>query len=327
MLKITNSLLVVFIAFFNICCNQSEDTSLYEKKALVATIDNDNIYLNEIDSIVSLQQYQLRLNALQMEISKKILEAEAKKQNIPLKNLIEKQVNQKSRKVTTNDFRQYTSQLNSSKIDTANIYRYIETIHQKERQQQYVDSLKQNYSIKIKLQPPFYNIVETDEIQSHNLTENISTTEVFVITDFMCPACQQAEKELKKLYRKYNNTVNFRFVTFSSYIGKSALACEASANQDKFKQMHDIIFDNPELLNNESIYHDFAEEIGLNMAEFEEDVNSPELLKGIINNKELLISKKIYSTPTFIVNGKVLEDKYAINYLEDVIIDELKLKN
>ena len=46
-----------------------------------------------------------------------------------------------------------------------------------------------------------------------------------------------------------------------------------------------------------------------------------------LNNKDLLISKKIYSTPTYIVNGKVLDGKHAIDYLEDVIIEELKLKN
>lgn len=219
------------------------------------------------------------------------------------------------------------SKSNLSNFDTSSIFNYLKTIHQKNRQAQYIDSIKQYISIKIKLQPPIYNIVNTNEILFHDLTESKLNTEVFIITDFRCPACQHAEKELKKLYEKYNNIVSFKFVFFSDYIGKSALACEAAANQDKFKQMHDIIFDNPELLHQDYVYHNFAEEIGLNMAEYEEDANSTELLKDLINNKELLISKKIYSTPTFIVNGKVLDNRYAIDYLEDVIIEELKLKN
>ncbi len=176
---------------------------------------------------------------------------------------------------------------------------------------------------KIKLQPPFYNIVKTNELLSNNLTENKSTTEVFIISDFNCPACQKAEKELNKLYEKYNNDVNFKFVFYSDYIDKGALACEAAANQNKFRQMHDIIFSNPNLLQQENIYEDFAVELGLNIYEFEDNINNPELLRELIRNKELLVSMKIYSTPTFIVNGKILDSKYAISYLEDVIIDEL----
>ena len=42
-----------------------------------------------------------------------------------------------------------------------------------------------------------------------------------------------------------------------------------------------------------------------------------------LKTKKQLISKQIYSTPTFIVNNKVLDGKYAINYLENVINEEL----
>ena len=48
-------------------------------------------------------------------------------------------------------------------------------------------------------------------------------------------------------------------------------------------------------------------------------INDKEILKNLMINKERLITKGIYSTPTFIVNGKVLDNKYAIHYLEDVI--------
>ena len=60
--------------------------------------------------------------------------------------------------------------------------------------------------------------------------------------NFKCPACQKAENSLKKLYNKYNNEVKFKFIYFRDYIGDDALACEAAAKQNKFKQMHDMIF-------------------------------------------------------------------------------------
>lgn len=91
--------------------------------------------------------------------------------------------------------------------------------------------------------------------------------------------------------------------------------------------MHDILFKNSALLQNDSIYFEFAKELGLNMNEFKKDMKDKNILKGLIVNKELLISNGIYSTPTFIVNGKILDNKYAIDYLEDVIIKDLNNEN
>ena len=124
--------------------------------------------------------------------------------------------------------------------------------------------------------------------------------------------------------KKYNNKVSFKFVYFSDYIGKSALACEAAAKQNKFKKMHNIIFENTNLLNKDTIYNYFAVKLGLNINKFNKDMNNKQILNMLVKNKERLISKGIYSTPTFVVNGKVLGKRQSIDYLDDVIIEKLK---
>jgi len=42
-----------------------------------------------------------------------------------------------------------------------------------------------------------------------------------------------------------------------------------------------------------------------------------------VGNKKYLVENNIYTTPTFIVNDKILDHKYSIHYLEDLIIEEL----
>ena len=88
--------------------------------------------------------------------------------------------------------------------------------------------------------------------------------------------------------------------------------------------MHDIIFENTNLLNEDSIYNYFATKLGLDTNKFNKDMNDQQILKMFVENKERLISKGIYSTPTFVVNGKILDRRHSIDYLEDVIIEELK---
>ncbi|MFW5803984.1 MAG: DsbA family protein, partial [bacterium] len=147
-----------------------------------------------------------------------------------------------------------------------------------------------------------------------------------VVSDFGCISCQKAEIELQKLYKKYNKKVNFKFVYFSDYIDKSAIACEAAANQDKFKLMHDKIFKNIKVLHQDSLYYHFARDMGMDIEIFSKDMNDDKILKQLMDNKNYLIANNIFTTPTFIVNKKILDHKYSIHYLEDIIIEELNRK-
>ena len=156
-----------------------------------------------------------------------------------------------------------------------------------------------------------------------NITSDKSALKVYVISDFGCNSCINAETKLRKLYEKYYKRVNFRFVYFSDYIDKSAIACEAAARQGEFIRMHNKIFDNTEILNDDSIYFRFALDMGMDTDIFEEDMKDTEVLKKIMENKKYLLSKNIQSTPTFIVNNKILKRIYSIHYLEDVIIEDL----
>lgn len=197
---------------------------------------------------------------------------------------------------------------------------------QKERQYQYIDSLKQYYSLMVKLRPPFYNTIETSNLFSQNITSDKAAFKVYIVSDFSCISCQKAEIELQKLYRKYNKKVNFKFVYFSDYINKSAIACEAAARQGKFKLMHDEIFENIESLHQDSIYFHFARDMGMDIEIFFKDMNDDAILKRLMDNKNYLIANNIFTTPTFIVNNKILDHKYSIHYLEDIIIEELNKK-
>jgi predicted DsbA family dithiol-disulfide isomerase len=317
--KITSILFLIF-AFIN--CMENNNTKIRRAKT-IAFIDGQEIFLEDIDSIISIQLYEARMNALHELISNELLLKEANTRKISLQKYIETEINNKTTKVTIEDFNSYISRLNISKIDSNNIFNYLKLIKQKDRQAYLVDSLKQFSEIKIKLQPPFFRKIEMSQFDSHNLSENESSIVIYIVSDFSCPACQIAENQLKYLYKKYKNKVNFKFIYFSDYISRSALACEAAAKQKKFKQMHDIIFENTECLNDDSIFYAFAETIGLNIKKFSKDFNDPVVLKRLIKNKELILSEKIFSTPTFIVNNKILDDSFAIDYLEDVIIEEI----
>ena len=101
------------------------------------------------------------------------------------------------------------------------------------------------------------------------------------------------------------------------------LACAAAGKQDKFWKMYKEIVENRELLNKDSISYDFAEKIELDLDKFIKDMEDNQILKKLVQNREYLLSNDVYFTPTYIVDGKIIDNENAIDYLENLIIESL----
>ncbi len=145
---------------------------------------------------------------------------------------------------------------------------------------------------------------------------------VYIISDFKCSTCRKTESKIKKIIDKFKDKIEFRFVYHSSYIDKCALAVEAASKQENFLQMHDQLFKKD--LSDNKVYNEIAKKLDIDIDKFNNDMNNNNILKKLTENRELLISKDVYSTPTFIVNTKLLDGKYAVDYLEKIIENELK---
>ena len=315
---------VIVLVNFIACTRKTGTISQKAEIQAAALLNNEVISLQQVDSLISSQLLELRMSALEMLLSRTLIENEANRLKISVEALIEKEIFKKAKKITSENILNYIKESKTDRVDTSAIISYLTNLHRKERQVHYVDSLKNNCSVKFLLQPDWFNKADTAGLYAHALTENKSNTVVYIVSDFKCHSCQKAEKQLSYLYEKYTKDVEFKFVYFSGYIDEDALACEAAAKQGKFRMMHDIIFQYADSLYKKSIYTRLAKKIGLDSARFESDMRDKSNLKKLLHNKEVLTSAKIYSTPQFIVNNKVLEGKYAIDYLEAVICKELK---
>jgi protein-disulfide isomerase len=306
---------------------QIKGCKIKKKNKIVAIINNKKIYLKDIDTIVAEQIYQLRLKAIENLLVDKLLRLEADKHKISYNDYLKKEIYDKVKTVSISDIKKYSNQYSIDIVDTQNVINYLLQIKRKRRMKFIADSLRQKYNVEIKLQPPFYKKINPKNLYYHKLVQNNSNIIVYVISDYKCPKCQEVEKKLKFLYKKYKNKVSFRFVYFSPYIDKLALAAEAAAKQKKFIQMHDLIFNNPKKLYQDNIEVIFAKKLKLDMKRFKQDMQDTKILEKILKNKEILLKSGVYSTPTFIVCGKIIDGKYSIDYLDDIIIKELNEKN
>ena len=133
--------------------------------------------------------------------------------------------------------------------------------------------------------------------------------------DYQCPACGVYHPFVKQLLTDLAGKVTFVFRNFplsqhqNSNI--SAYAAEAAGLQGKFWQMHDKLYETQNDWSSssdaKSIFQTYAKEMGLNMDQFNKDIDSQavrDLIKKGENDGNLV---GLTATPTFYLNGVIME--------------------
>jgi len=145
--------------------------------------------------------------------------------------------------------------------------------------------------------------------------------------DFECPACRSFFPTIDSVKETFQDRVRFQFVNFPLVqIHQNAIAAHraavAAGNQDKFWEMHDLLYENQEAWNGPSasdsvgvsasraneLFEQYANTLELDTEQFLTDLKAPETI-GVIN-ADIAKGKEfgIESTPSFQLNGENIED-------------------
>jgi len=135
--------------------------------------------------------------------------------------------------------------------------------------------------------------------------------------DFQCPACASYYPLLKSLKADYGDKFTFKFSHYPLVsIHQNAMAAhraaEAAAKQDKFWEMHDTLYERQTVWassqNASRIFEDYATELGLNIDQFKQDVASGEVNDIINSDVKAAQAAGATSTPTFVLEGKKIDN-------------------
>ena len=163
-----------------------------------------------------------------------------------------------------------------------------------------------------------------------NVDSKVTLTE---FVDFQCEACYAYYPTVKQVKEKYKDTVKFQVRHFPissshKFARMAAGYTEGAAKQGKFWEMHDKIFEGQKqwevTADPTSIFNGYAEDIGLDMAKLETDRASDEI--NAIINADLKAVQELggQGTPTFVLNGKRLEQvDNSVEALSKLIDDAL----
>ena len=106
---------------------------------------------------------------------------------------------------------------------------------------------------------------------------------------------------------------------------QAAKAALAAAEQGKFWEFHEKLYENYRTLNDEKI-NEIAGGLGLNMEKLARDMSSPNLQNLLSRDYNDGRRIGIRGIPTVLINGKMAE-RYGVADLEEMIEEELKATN
>lgn len=114
------------------------------------------------------------------------------------------------------------------------------------------------------------------------------------------------------MLKQYPKEVKLVFKNFplrSHSLAKPAsLAAWAAGQQGKFWEMHDLIFANYNKLTQDK-FSDFAQQLGLNMEQFNKDLANPKAEALIREDLKNGVEVGVRGTPTLFVNGRLLKNR------------------
>jgi hypothetical protein len=325
----------VFILFSLLLASCEQKGYNLKSDRSIAHIDSLSISYSEVDNKIQQQIfdelnriYSIRSIALEETINQKLLEIEASRAEVQKEYLldsicrnksiifdIEKYIEVANIGSTISEFKGklVSHDLNSEKGKELLYAGYKDFLID-----QYYDSLRNAHSIEINLKPPMPPQLHLKDIILHSKGNLASDVNVLIVSDFDCSMCREYKWVTDSLYEKYGDYVRFDYTHFGSYVSVSQIAAECAANQGKFWEMHEKLYESSIVPDSSMVYR-FAYDLNLDMEVFNYDFSTSEIDSSILENYNKIESSGIYGTPTILIDGRPVYDSSGLKGMEDEI--------
>ncbi len=303
---------------------------------VVATVAGKKILRDEVaakasSSLAALrqQEYEILRSALDQMIEESLLDAAAAKEGKTREEYVEQRVDKNVAAPTDAEIETFFND-NKARLGGRNleqvkpqIAQYLSNQRRTELYGEVIRQLKQESEVAIMLDPPRIEVsVDDDPV----LGKDSAPITIVAFSDYECPYCSRAEETVKKVLSSYEGQVRVVFrdypLDFHKNAAKAAEAAGCAHEQGKFSAMHDKLFQNQRALGKEQLVG-YAEQIGLEMGEFNECLDSGRRASEVQADFEDGSAVGVNGTPAFFINGRLLSGAQPFEAFAAVIDEEL----
>jgi protein-disulfide isomerase len=335
-LKINISLIVNISLI--ISCNPNIDN----KKKVVAVINDEKVYSEELDKLIIQELYDelnriytIKNVTLDDLIKQKLVIQEAKKRNLTsesyLNNYIDSVIEHNSYDSLVIKYRidKDLTFIHNVSLLSIPSQTYEGRILQNRQlreviKKELIDSLIHISNIDKYLYPPKSTRLNSLEQQVISYRGNLkSNVTMLLISDFDCGKCIEFHSIYDSIYNEYKDRVKFGYINFSATPTTAIIASEVCNYQNKFWEFYDLVYKGSEFIDSTRAFN-IAKELNIDMNKFSNEFNSKELVDKIEKTFTDLHQCGIYATPTIVINNRLLFNSGSYNEIAELLNVELK---
>ena len=274
------------------------------------------------------QEYELKRQALETAISKKLVRAEAKKRGVSEEELLRTEVDSKVAKPTQAERDQaMADRMLGTTLANAMGGQFDKDLQQdklEQARQEYLERLWEQAGVKIYLLPATVEVGYDPARVRGNPDAKITMIE---FSDFQCPFCLQAYSTVKSILKKYGGKVKLAYrdlplLPIRPGTPGSAEASRCAGEQGKYWEYHDLLFENQDEIGEEA-FSAHAESLKLDVERFQTCLQSGKFKPQIQEDFQEGIRLGIKGTPAFFINGVMVSGAQPQSEFEEIIEAEL----
>ncbi|HEU0165782.1 MAG TPA: thioredoxin domain-containing protein [Thermomicrobiales bacterium] len=147
--------------------------------------------------------------------------------------------------------------------------------------------------------------------------------------DYQCPYCGRAYPIVKAVQEALGDNLrfifrNFPITTSHEHAQHAAEVAEAAAAQGKFWEMHDLLFENQDALDDDHL-RGLAQQLGLDLARFEADMTGHHFAERVREDFMSGVRSGVNGTPTFFINGARFDGSWEQESLTAALEDAARI--
>jgi predicted DsbA family dithiol-disulfide isomerase len=303
---------------------------------VLASVNGHPITLKQVDEsmatqIYPLQQqlYAIRKAALENLVTAKILQSEAAARGISIEEL--------RRQLTLGEINVARGQIDEAYAQNKSFFASMSPDEARERlrldlenqaRMKYyrtgLEALRKKWTVELSFNAPEF-VLDLDDGVSPAKGSTKPAVTIVEFSDFECPFCSEVQNTLKQVMQTYGKDVRlvFKHMPLEGHRNSlpAARAAYCAAEQDRFWQFHDALFASRNL--SPALFEEIANDLGLGLPKFRACLDSEHSRTAIVKDIETARLFRIESTPSFIINGKLIKGAVSFADFQKIIEREL----
>ena len=307
-------------------------------ETVVATVNGRDITLQQVDetvttTVVPLQQqlYAIRKVALENLITTRLLEVEARARGVSpeeLRQLLTRGEINITRAQLEDAYAQNASFFAAMSPDEARerLRLDLETQARMKNYRAAIEALRKKWTVTANLVAPALG-VELDDGLSPARGPTKAAVTIVEFSDFECPFCRQVQQTLRQIVEQYGGEVRLVFKHLPSEGHRNSLpaarAAYCAGEQDRFWEFQDALF-GARVISSETL-NELVASLGLGREKFAACLSAERSRTAVVKDIEIATRYHIDSTPSFLINGKLVKGALSFAEFQGLIERELSL--